>query len=135
MVKRKQAKRKKIFISHSWSDRELIRKIEHKLKVAGAEVWVDLKDIHAGDSIPKRISKALKWCDTMILVWSHTSSISHWVELEWENAIALEKKVIPCLVDATKLPCILARTAYVDFRNIEKGVVQLLHALSLNKKL
>jgi len=122
----------KIFISHAWEDKALVRRLEAELKAAGAETWVDHSGVHGGDNLPKRISDALTWCDTVLLVWSEAASKSHWVELEWTNALSLRKTIIPCRVDQTPLPALLANVLYVDCRDFAKGFTQLQQALHLD---
>ncbi len=122
----------KVFISHAWENKPVVRQLEERLRAAGAEVWVDHVGIRGGDSLPKRISDALEWCDTLVLVWSAASRASEWVALEWENAISLKKAIIPCLLDEARLPGIMARMAYISFHQIDQGTTNLLHALGLN---
>ncbi len=124
----------KIFISHSWDNKFLVRRLEAELKAAGAEVWVDHAGVRGGDNLPKEISAALAWCNTVVLVWSQSAAQSHWVELEWTNAIALRKLVIPCRVDKTALPALLANLLYLDFTEVEKGLTQLREAVQLAQK-
>ena len=108
----------RIFISHAWEDKALVHRLESALKAAGAEVWVDHAGIRGGDNLPKQINDALDWCNTLLLVWSKAAEESHWVELEWTNAISLRKHIIPGLQDGTPLPPILANRAYVNFANM-----------------
>lgn len=122
----------KIFISHAWEDKIFVRRLEAELKSAGAEVWVDHSDLQGGDNLPKRISDALTWCDTVLFVWSEAASQSHWVELEWTNALSLRKTIIPCVVSKTPLPALLANVLYVDCRDFAKGFAQLQQALHLD---
>lgn len=124
----------KIFISHSWDNKPLVRRLEAELKSAGAEVWVDHAGVRGGDNLSKEISAALAWCNTVVLVWSQSAAESHWVELEWTNAIALRKLVIPCRLDKTDLPALLANLLYLDFTEIEKGLTQLREAVQLAQK-
>jgi len=121
----------RIFISHAWEDKALVRQIEKALAEAGAEVWVDHAGIRGGDNLPERISDALDWCNTLLLIWSKAAAGSRWVKLEWTNAIALDKLVIPCPLEKTVLPSILANTAYIDFSNRDRGLRDLLRALRL----
>ncbi len=121
----------KIFISHSWDNKPLVRRLEAELKAAGAEVWVDHAGVRGGDNLPKEISQALAWCNTVVLVWSQSAAQSHWVELEWTNAIALRKLVIPCRLDKTVLPALLANLLYLDFTEVENGLTQLREAVQL----
>jgi hypothetical protein len=134
MAKQTQTDKPRIFISHAWEDKALVRRLEAELRAAGAEVWVDHIGIRGGDNLPKRISDALEWCNTLLLIWSDAACNSDWVELEWSNAIALKRAIIPCRLDTTPMPGILANKAYLDFRNAEQGVVQLLHALNLARQ-
>lgn len=121
----------RIFISHAWEDKTLVRRLETALKAAGAEVWVDHVGVRGGDNLPERISEALDWCDTLVLVWSQAAANSRWVKLEWTNAISLDKHIVPCPCDKTALPSILAHKAYVDFSDAAPGVQELLRALQL----
>lgn len=97
-------------------------------------MWVDHAGIRGGDSLPDRINYALEWCDTLVLVWSAASRASKWVKLEWENAISLDKLIIPCVLDETNLFPIMARTAYINFHQVDQGTAALLHALGLNDR-
>ncbi|MGH7595548.1 MAG: TIR domain-containing protein [bacterium] len=121
----------RIFISHAWEDKAFVRQLEKALADAGADVWVDHAGIRGGDNLPKRINDALSWCNTLLLVWSKASADSHWVELEWTNAISLRKLIVPCPLDGTPLPPILANMAYVDFSDKKKGLRELQQALRL----
>jgi hypothetical protein len=81
--------------------------------------------------LPERISEALKWCDTLLLLWSKSAAVSRWVQLEWTNAFALKRSIIPCVFDNTPLPAILASSTFVDFSNFESGYRILAQALRL----
>jgi len=124
----------RIFISHTWEekDKALTHVLEDALREAGAEVWVDHAGIRGGDNLPKQINDALDWCNTLVLVWSKAAKTSHWVELEWTNAISLRKRIIPCPHDGTPRPSILANKAYINFANEADGLRQLLAALQLD---
>jgi len=124
----------KIFISHSWDNKPLVRRLEAELKAVGAGVWVDHAGVRGGDNLPKEISAALVWCNTVVLVWSQSAAQSHWVELEWTNAIALRKLLIPCRLDKTALPALLSNLLYLDFTEIETGITQLREAVQLAQK-
>jgi len=127
-----QTNKAKIFISHAWEDKALVKQLEAELKVAGAETWVDHAGIRGGDNLPKRISDALEWCNILLLIWSRTASQSPWVELEWTNAISLQKKIIPCRKDTAPLPAILAHKAYIDFnKDDQQAFAELLQSLDL----
>ncbi len=134
MSKRTQTDTPRLFISHAWEDSHLVLRLQTELQAAGAEVWVDREGIRGGDNLPERISDALEWCDALLLIWSKAASKSPWVKLEWTNAIALNRIIISCLLDNSQLPSILASKAYLDFRNLDQGITQLLHALKISRQ-
>ncbi|MCA9733977.1 TIR domain-containing protein [candidate division KSB1 bacterium] len=121
----------RVFISHAWEDKPLVLEIEQKLETAGVEVWVDHSKLRGGQNLPMRISEALDWCNTLLLVWSGSAAQSHWVNLEWTNAVSLQKLIIPCMKEKVKLPAILTNTLFVDFTDSNKGIADLLNALQV----
>ena len=123
----------RIFISHAWEDKPLVRRLEKELQAVGVETWVDDSRTRGGDNLPKRISDALEWCNALLLVWSDAATKSPWVELEWTNAIALHKNIIPCKKDETQLPGILAHKLYIDFHDVKAGIEGLLNVFDIKK--
>lgn len=120
----------KVFISHSWDDNEISRKIAASLKRDGADIWIDYARISGGDSLPEVIGDANEWCDTMVLIWSASAAKSYFVKLEWTCAFSNQKRIIPCMIDSTKLPTILSGFLWLDFRNFEAGYLSLTHTLT-----
>ena len=108
-------KKPRIFVSHAWEDNALVSRLENELKLAGAELWVDLSDVRAGDIITSRVNKALGWCDTLVLVWSHAASHSKWVEQEWGAAFNAKKRIVPCKTDDELLPILLTNIGITFF--------------------
>jgi hypothetical protein len=131
MDEKQKTKEPRIFISHAWQDKPIVRKLETALEAAGAKVWVDHSGIRSGESIPKSISDALGWCNTLLLVWSKDAEQSNWVQREWENALALNRTIIPCLLDDTHLPPILTSTSNLNFHDFDSGLARLLSDLNL----
>lgn len=123
----------KIFISYAWENQASAKQLQQALQTVGAEVFVDYTSIQGGESLPTRISQALRWCDTLILLWSQHAMNSHWVELEWTSALALKRHLIPCKLDKTPLPEILLGKRYVEFKDFDYGFNELLAALRLKK--
>jgi len=121
----------KIFISHSWEDNEVSRKLAANLKRDGAEIWIDYEGVKAGDSFIKRMNEALDWCDTLILLWSKSAVNSKYVAREWEAALELDKRIIPCILDDTKRPPVLRSYHYINLKNFEAGYKRLTRDLGL----
>lgn len=123
----------KVFISHSWEDNKISKKLAEHLERHGTEIWIDYAKIRGGDSLPDRINGALEWCDTLILVWSETAQSSRYVKLEWENALTLGRRIIPCRLGNTRIPPILSNLLYIDFDDFDTGYSNLLRALGLTQ--
>ena len=107
--------------------------MESKLTTAGINVWIDYSDVRGGDIFPEHVSKAIEWCNTLLLIWSKSATTSNWVKREWTAACNLNKIIIPCRIDKSEIPAILAGAAYIEFHNFEDGIRQLLEALNINQ--
>jgi len=121
----------KIFISHSWNDNDIAKKLAESLKRDGADIWIDYAKVKGGEGLPERISEALDWCDTLLLVWSKSAAESYYVKLEWRCSLDMQKTIIPCIIDASPLPGILRGVLYIDFKNFDNGYEQLLDSIGL----
>ena len=110
----------RIFISHSWEDDKISRKLAENLRKDGAEIWIDY-GLSAGDKLPEKIGDVIDWCDTLILIWSKKARESHYINLEWQTALNLGKKIITLKIDDTKLPAMLDKLDHVDFKNFKQG--------------
>jgi hypothetical protein len=121
----------KVFISYAWKNQPVARQLELDLQRDGAQVFVDYEEITGGDSLPGRISAALDWCNTLILLWSADSAESYWVAQEWESAFQLQKRIIPCLLDGTALPALLRGRLYLNLSPYETGYAQLCRSLGI----
>lgn len=124
----------KIFISHSWEDNEIARKLAEYLRRDGAEVWIDTSRICGGDSLPDAIGEGIEWCDSMVLMWSKSAKYSRYVTLERNCALNLNKRIIPCVIDKEKLPTIISHFLHIDFKNVEQGYSNLAKSINLTKQ-
>jgi biotin carboxyl carrier protein len=120
-----------IFLCHSSEDGSTAQQVEEELSDAGADVWAYYSALEGGKYFPTLISSALDRCQTLVLLWSEKAQNSKWVEREWSSGLALHKDVIPCRLDATPLPAVLAGALSVDFKDIDKGIDLLCQSLNL----
>ncbi|MCI0496109.1 TIR domain-containing protein [candidate division KSB1 bacterium] len=121
----------KVFISHSWEDNEVSRKLADNLRRDGAEVWIDTSRISGGDSLPDAIGEGIEWCDVFLLVWSKSAKNSYYVTLERNCALDNRKRIIPCIIDYEKVPTIFSAFLRIDFKNFEQGYSSLARDLKL----
>jgi len=98
-----------VFLSYSREDLPLIEQLEAQLKShPEISIWRDQEKIYGGQKWPKVLGEAIADRDVFLLAWSKNAAASHFVELEWNTAIALKKTIVPCLLDDTALAPILS---------------------------
>jgi len=122
------------FLSHNKADKPLARKIGAHLTLSGQDVWFDEWEIQAGDSIPGKLNEGLGGFNAFILVWSANANRSNWVRKELNTAImrSIEDgsaKIIPCMVDGTPVPPLIADHKRIDFSDEMIGLSELLEGL------
>ena len=113
--------RPRVFISHSSKDKAFVEALVEQLKEAGVETWFDAHQLQPGDSIVQGIQDGLSDSDYLVVVISHNSVASKWVQAELNAAFmrAIEGKgttLIPIRIDDAELPPLIADRVYIDFR-------------------
>jgi tetratricopeptide (TPR) repeat protein len=78
----------KVFVSHSHKDDAFTKRLVADLRAAGADVWVDVANMGAGD-FQERINDALTNCEWAVLVLTQDALDSKWVKMEVNAAIRL----------------------------------------------
>jgi hypothetical protein len=104
------------FISYSRADTEFALRLAQDLKAAGAQVWLDQLDIHAGHEWDNAIEAALVEAPQMLLVLSPDSASSRNVRNEVALALDEGKVILPILHRDCTIPLQLRRLQYIDFR-------------------
>lgn len=104
-----------VFISHSSRDDEFVSALAGDLRSAGVEVWVDHHDIPPGANWDREVERALKSCETMIVVLSAQAIESENVTDEWSYYLEGKKTVVPVLIEDCEIPFRLRRRQRIDF--------------------
>jgi len=98
------------------------------------QVWIDERDLFAGDALPERVSEALKSARVVLVIVSRASIASKW--LKYELNLATERmikglcRVIPVVIDDAPLPAEVAGLLYADCRrSLAAGWKSILTAL------
>ncbi len=118
-----------IFLSYSRNDLEAAQRLQEILASEGVDVWRDQDSIYAGEKWPKAIGEGISGQSLFVLLWSHTAAASHFVEFEWNTAIALKKLIIPVLLDDATLPPLLSSINAVSFSNPDETKKRILQQL------
>jgi len=114
-----------IFISYSREDEQQALLLEKALTTHGVNVFRDRVSIYAGEFWPKAIGKGISQQNIFLLLWSKNSHHSHFVEFEWNTAIALKKTIVPIFLDNTPLPEALRAKNGLIFENIDETVLKI----------
>ena len=104
------------FISYSRADSEFALRLAQDLKAAGAHVWLDQLDIHAGHEWDNAIEAALVGAQQMLLILSPDSANSRNVRNEVALALDEGKVILPILHRDCTVPLQLRRLQHIDFR-------------------
>jgi len=118
-----------LFISHSNLDKPFVRKLVEELsKDNSIKLWIDEKEISAGDDIQRTITSTLRReSDFLLLVISEHSTTSSWVQFEVSQFISSKegKNIIPLIVSKEHrfpkpIDDLITRLKYLDFTDETK---------------
>src|ERR1700694_2932475 len=130
-----EAGRYDAFISYSRRDSSFaVDRLCDELRAAGKEVWLDL-DIAGGAKWRDRVKRGIEACKSLIFVVSPASIASEACRHELDDAVALNKLIIPVVyedVPDERMPRALADSEWVFLRDGDDhatGMKRLLEAL------
>jgi hypothetical protein len=125
----------KVFLSHSWKDKEFARKLARDLTKNGVEVWFDEWELKIGDSLSRKIQEGISTSGFLAVILSPESVASKWVSVELNAALNLELerqavRVLPVLYKDCSMPPFLRDKMYADFRrDYARGLEAILRTL------
>jgi hypothetical protein len=108
-----------VFISYTHKDKERIVPLASYLGRLGLKVWMDTKDLVAGQRIIEKVSEAISKSDLYVVCLSPAALSSPWVNHELSAALTLETtqgrpKVLPIMIAKSEIPAMLTGRLYVD---------------------
>ena len=125
-----------VFLSYSWSDKQLARDLALGLDAAGCRVWIDEGELRVGDSIIESVSAALDQVDFVVVLVSTASVGSDWCRKEVALAMTGEiarqgVTVLPLKVGAVTMPPTLKDKLFlsVDPADVPAAVEALLASI------
>jgi hypothetical protein len=89
----------------------------------GVQVWMDTKELYAGETVIESISRAIETADMYVVALSDSSLNSKWVAHELNTALSLEvtqghPHVVPVLLTKVAVPAVLQSKLYLDLADI-----------------
>jgi len=123
----RELKKKKVFISYSHKDKQVVRGVVNELKDRGLDVWIDEGQIDIGDDILEKIHAGIRECDVHAIFLSENFKDSFFAKYElsifFRNAIlnkGSSRKWFPIKLDDVDLEEImlyLGGYLYFDMRS------------------
>ncbi len=111
-----EVRRPRAFLSGSYRDIALLRKISDIAQQAGFEVWMADRQVAVGDSITDTISKAIDDADCLIAVISGNAAATSWVHFEIGRAWGARKRILPIKVSDASVPSDLMGILYLQIQ-------------------
>lgn len=118
-----------VFVSYSRADLASVTALHRALEGHGIDVWRDQEDLYGGQTWPKMLGDAVSAADFFILCWSVHAQNSSFAELEWTTALALQKPIIPCLLDDTPLPASLRARQGIRIDDVDGAAAAIVEAI------
>jgi WD40 repeat protein len=88
---------KRVFVSYSRRNRNFAERLARDLSDAGLEVWIDFRQIHAGEMWQQEIYRGIQRSEMLVLCLSPDAVISEWVQREVQTAREQGKLIIPVM--------------------------------------
>jgi len=125
-----------IFLSHSWANKPIARRMVETLALEGLPSWLDEQQLELGTGLRAALLKAIGNCNVFLYLTSTTANESQWVQDELGHALALEHerkiKIVPVRLsgDTSELPSVLTGRLFHSLSVSEGGgAARLAHAI------
>lgn len=105
-----------IFVSYSHREERFVIPLARDLMARGIRVWLDQREIIAGEDWMEEIETGLQNTDALLLVLSPRAVASRYVMGEVATAQKARKPVFPIMYKTCDLPPNLTKIHFVDFR-------------------
>ena len=116
------------FLSYARADQNLALRLADDLVRAGAEIWVDQRNIKPSDHWDRAVEAGLRGSAGVLLVMSPRSVASENVLDEIAVALDGGKQVIPVLVETCQAPLRLSRVQFIDATQDYQGALARIQA-------
>ncbi|MEL7501852.1 MAG: TIR domain-containing protein [Cyanobacteria bacterium J06554_6] len=130
-----------VFLSYAEENRAVKETIQARLIQAGLTVWADTGDIQTGEDFEVALQRGIEEADNVVYLISKAALNSTYCQYEIKQALSLNKRVIPMLVepmDLGQLSDTLRRIQFVNLSDnntpldLDKDLTELLRTLRQN---
>ncbi len=116
-----------VFIVHAQEDCDEAVRLQESLTRRGCAASLTPRDLEKDSQWPAVLGRQFSDAGSIVLLWSRISSESPTVALAWTTALALKKRIVTCVLDATALlPALQLHPSYrMDpFDEAVEGILQ-----------
>jgi|SRR6185295_938850 len=107
-----------VFLSYSRRDAGIVTKLSMFIRAVGASPWRDEDGIAPGTRWRVSITSTIQNCDRMLVFWCRHSRGSQEVRKEYQQAIDLNKILVPVRLDRSIIPRPLSEFHAIDIRKL-----------------
>ncbi|MEO0458380.1 MAG: TIR domain-containing protein, partial [Cyanobacteria bacterium P01_A01_bin.114] len=107
-----------VFISYAQEDRQLKEQVRRYLLKAGITVWSDTVDIRSGEDFEAAIQRGIEEADNVVYLISKSALASAYCQQEIKQAVALNKRIIPMLLEEIELDQLTDAVKAIQFINL-----------------
>ena len=114
----------KVFVSYSTKDLADVEALKASLSGSPIEIFIAENSVKPSESLANEIKSAIKACDLFVVVWSNNAKNSDWVSQEVGQAVALDKKILPIVLEGTMgLPGFMSDLKYLAAEGNRKEAI------------
>lgn len=104
-----------VFVSYCHHDEPFVRRVEKALANEGVKLWRDRRDAYIGDDLERTIIDAIQSHPGFLVVLTHKSMQSEWVQREIKLAAEGNSSIFPIVAEeGVELPAEIAHRVYAD---------------------
>ncbi|WP_458789472.1 TIR domain-containing protein [Adonisia turfae] len=107
-----------VFLSYAQEDLTSKELIRYNLLQAGVTIWTDTVDIHMGEDFEAAIQRGIEEADNIVYLISQASLASEYCQMEIDQALDLNKRVIPILVEEINVSLLPDKIRKIQFVNL-----------------
>lgn len=115
----------RIFVSYSTLDLTQVELLRSQLSNTPIDLFIAEHSVTAGANLSETIKSSISCCDLFVVVWSKNAKESGWVSQEIGQALALQKPILPLVLDKEHPPS--GFVSNIKYIPMYEGVPQALH--------
>lgn len=116
----------KVFLSYARADGQMAAaRLRAELSRSGFEIWQDTQNMEGGQVWKGQLRQAVREVDAVLVLMTPGAVASKHVELEWEMAQMVGKRVIPLLMLPCDVPAELGRLHYHNLSEEQSYIMNL----------